>query len=76
MFEGNTISLKENNVTLLSNKPSYPVWQVAPFLRKVLVLSFGNASHSFEGKALLTKKRTLSQLSFMFESSTTFFKRI
>jgi hypothetical protein len=57
MFEGNTISSKDNNVTLLSKKTA-AVWKVAPFLRKVL--SFENASHSFEVKASLTKNKIVS----------------
>ena len=54
MFEGNTISSKDNNVTLLSKKTA-AVWKVAPFLRKVL--SFENTSQSFEANASLTKKK-------------------
>ena len=57
MFEGNTISLKDNNVTLLSKNPAV-LWKVAPFLGKVLLIE--NVSHSFEVDASLTKQKIVS----------------
>ena len=56
MFEGNAISSEDNAVTLLSKKNRAGLWKIASFLWTVL--SFENASHSFEGNASLTKKET------------------
>ena len=58
MFEGNTISLKDNNVTLLSNENQLSCGKQHHFFENSL--AFENASHSFEGNASLTKKKIVS----------------
>ena len=75
MFEGNTISFKDNNVTLLSK--SLAILYLASStisLKQILVLSKMHLIHLEE--RLHSPKRTLSQLPFVFESNTFFRKRI
>jgi len=61
MFEGNTISFKDNNVTLLSKKLAILYLASSTIsLKQINPCPFENASHSFEGKASLTKKNIVS----------------
>jgi hypothetical protein len=75
MFEGNTISFKDNNVTLLSKNLAILYLASSTIsLKQILVLSKMHLIHLEE--RLHSPKRTLSQLPFVFESNTFFRKRI